>query len=185
MRNSKRVHPRKINTTRKLIQPQYDVVLMGSSIIKQWKLTQIFGLNTIKNNGISGLLTKNLFKINLNFSNPKFIILYCGGNDLRKNISHSTVIQNINKFVECLMTQYPNTKIILVSILMSPSMVNIKKEMNIVNKWYNTLSKKHPTNIIYINVNRIMNIPDYYDSDGIHLNNVGYDKLLYMVESSI
>jgi lysophospholipase L1-like esterase len=166
------------------IQPK--VVLIGSSIISRWNLTNILGFKKIKNNGISGLFTEDLFKTNLDFSNPKYIIFYCGGNDLRNNISPYIIINNINQYLEFLRKQYPNTMIILLSILISDFMKHLKKESNIISKMYKELSNKYPNNIIYINVNRKINKnPDYYDSDGIHLNRKGYDKLQNIIESHI
>ena len=162
------------------------VILIGSSIISRWNLTNILGFKKIKNNGISGLFTKDLFKTNLDFSNPKYIIFYCGGNDLRTNISPYIIINNINQYLEFLIKQYPNTKVILLSILLSDSMEHLKKESNIINKMYKELPNKYPNNIIYINVNRKFNKnPDYYDSDGIHLNRKGYDKLQNIIETHI
>ena len=161
----------------------HDVVLLGSSIISKWKLNHIFGFNKIKNNGIPGLFTKNLFKIHHDFTNPKYIIFYCGGNDLRNHISYSIIIHNTNKYIEFLMTQYPNTKIILLSVLMSPSMINIIIEP--INKWYHDIAIKYPNHFLYINVNTIMNKHDYYKSDGIHLNQIGYDKLQNTLERHI
>ena len=166
----------------------HDVVLIGSSIISRWKLYNIFGFNTIKNNGISGLLTNDLFKTRLDFSNPKYIIYYCGGNDLRHNISPYIIIHNTNKYLEFVITKYPNTIIILLSIFMSNTIIkDIQNEVNIINKWYRVISNKYQNNIIYLNVNQIMNNKtiDYYDSDGIHLYHIGYDKLKNIIESSI
>jgi lysophospholipase L1-like esterase len=158
---------------------------MGSSIISRWKLYNVFGLKRIKNNGMSGLLTNNLFKTRLNFSNPKYIIFYCGGNDLRNNISPSIIINNTNKYLEFLITKFTNTKIVLLSIFMSNKFKDIQNEISIVNKWYHDISDKYPNNIIFLNVNKKMHQTDYYDSDGIHLNHIGYNKLKNIIESSI
>jgi len=167
----------------------YDVVLIGSSIISRWKLYNIFGFKTIKNNGISGLLTNDLFKTRLDFSGPKYIIYYCGGNDLRHNISPYIIIHNTNKYLEFVITKYPNTIFILLSIFMSNTIIkDIQNEVNIINKWYRVISNKYQNNIIYLNVNQIINnnkTIDYYDSDGIHLNHIGYDKLKNIIESKI
>ena len=174
------------NDTMSISIQQPKVVLIGSSIISRWKLNHILGFKKIKNNGISGLFTKDLFKTNLDFFNPKYIIFYCGGNDLRNNISPYIINNNINQYLEFLIKQYPNTKIILLSILISDSMEHLKKESNIINKMYKELPNKYPNNIIYIDVNRKINKnPYYYDSDGIHLNRIGYDKLQNIIESYI
>lgn len=165
--------------------PHYDVVLIGSSIISRWKLYNIFGFKNIKNNGISGLLTNDLFKTHLDFSNPKYIIYYCGGNDLRYNISPYIIIHNTNKYLEFMITKYPNTIFILLSIFMSNTIIkDIQNEVNIINKWYNIISNKYQNNIIYVNVIQKIIHKDDYDSDGIHLNHIGYDKLKNIIECS-
>jgi lysophospholipase L1-like esterase len=177
----KKKRSRDRDTTTK--KSSHDIVLIGSSIISKWKLNHIFGFNKIKNNGISGLFTKNLFKTHLDFTNPKYIIFYCGGNDLRNHISSSIIIHNTNNYIEFLISQYPNTKIILLSILLSPSAENDIIEP--INKWYHDIAIKYTNHIIYINVNTKMNKHDYYKSDGIHLNQIGYDKLQNTIESHI
>lgn len=177
---------RKIKPLGKLQNYTDDVVLIGSSIISRWKLHSLFGLKNIKNNGISGLFTKNLFKTQFDFSNPKYIVFYCGGNDLRNNIFPSIIINNINKFLTSLMTQFPHTKIILLSILMSENFVNLKKinkNINIVNNWYSDFSKKNFNHFIYINLK--LDKHEFYNTDDIHLNNNGYDELKNSIETEL
>ena len=179
---------RKIESHGKQLYTNNDIVLIGSSIISKWKLDSLFGLKNIKNNGIPGLLTKKLFNTRIDFSNPKYIIFYCGGNDLRNNISPSIIINNINKFLTFLMTQFPDTQIIILSILMSENIVNlkkIKKKINIVNNWYSDFSKNNSNHFIYINLNyTLFDTLDFYNPDGIHLNKNGYDEIKNSIESN-
>uniref|UniRef100_A0A6C0BC24 Uncharacterized protein n=1 Tax=viral metagenome TaxID=1070528 RepID=A0A6C0BC24_9ZZZZ len=70
------------------------IYLIGSSIIKKWR----FPIECI-NLGINGLLTSELkesYKIDIKKSDS--VVFYCGGNDIRSNISIDQIYNNIINF---------------------------------------------------------------------------------------
>jgi lysophospholipase L1-like esterase len=146
------------------------VLLVGSSIISKYKNIMIENYNII-NNGVSGLMTSQL---NINNNDEyDYMIFYCGNNDLKKNINKNEIVSNIEKYIYKFKKQFPNTKIIILSILFSPK----NYELNLIDKIrYINNKLKNIDNIYYLNINRQLSNKKYY-SDGTHFNYMGYKKL--------
>ena len=158
------------------------LLLLGSSIIKRWKNCYINN-HEIINRGINGLVTKtlisndyltNIFKV----EKPTHIILYCGGNDLRKNFNSIITFENIKQFIQELQNVYKNAYIIIISIIKSPIMYH-ENRIEYIKHLNRELKKitKYQNNIFYIDVNRELNNSIYFQKDNLHLNNMGYDIL--------
>ena len=157
------------------------ILLLGSSIIKQWENIHIHENNQIINNGINGLLTKTLMSHSyLNditkVGKPTHIILYCGGNDLRKNIDPKIIFENLLEFIEELQSMYLNSKIIIISIIKSPIMYkkNIIDSIENINNNLKTITKTR-NNVYYMNINKELKNSIYFKKDEIHLTNAGYE----------
>jgi len=103
------------------------VFLIGSSIISKYKNVEIENYNVI-NSGISGLMTSQL-NMNNNYEYD-YMIFYCGNNDLKKNIDKKQIVANIEKFIYEFKKKFPNTNIIILSILFSPK----NHELNLIDK---------------------------------------------------
>jgi lysophospholipase L1-like esterase len=163
-----------------------NILLLGSSIIYLFK-PKIKNYNII-NNGILGLtVNKMLSKSFLNkyiISNNKYdyMIFYCGNNDLKQDISRKEIVKNIKIFINTFQELYPTTKIIIISILLSPKNyeLNLANDIQFINQHL-----KKITNILFINVNRELSHEKYYIKDNVHLNNIGYDKLNNILEQII
>ena len=71
-----------------------------------------------------------------------YIILYCGSNDLIKGVTPHIVLENINNFITDIKKFYPGSKIIIISILISPN----NRRLNLINdiNFVNTHLKKYP-----------------------------------------
>jgi len=146
------------------------VLLIGSSIISKYKNVEIENYNVI-NSGISGLMTSQL-NMNNNYEYD-YMIFYSGNNDLKKNIDKKQIVANIEKFIYEFKKKFPNTNIIILSILFSPK----NYELNLIDKIKYINSKlKKIDNIYYLNINRQLSNKKYYN-DGVHLNLIGYKKL--------
>jgi len=146
------------------------VLLVGSSIISKYKNIMIENYNII-NNGVSGLMTSQL---NINNNDEyDYMIFYCGNNDLKKNIDKKEIVTNIEKYINKFQKIFPNTKIIILSILFSPK----NYELNLIDKirYINNKLKKID-DIYYLNINRQLSNSKYF-SDDVHLNLEGYKKL--------
>jgi lysophospholipase L1-like esterase len=154
------------------------VLLVGSSIISKYKNIMIENYNII-NNGVSGLMTSQL---NINNNDEyDYMIFYCGNNDLKKNINKQEIVTNIEKYIYEFKKKFPNTNIIILSILTSPK----NYELNLIDKIrYINNKLKNIDNIYYLNINRQLSNKKYY-SDGTHFNSIGYKKLSELLNNKL
>jgi lysophospholipase L1-like esterase len=156
------------------------ILLLGSSIIRKWKNFTINQKNEeIINMGTSGLKTSNLPKYleKIPDIHPEYILFYCGGNDLLHNGNKHDVVSNIKICLDNLVIKFPKSKIIVISLIKSPIMYNGKiKDIDYINNSIRTHSKMFH-NIQYVNVNRILCNKDFFMEDGLHLNDLGYEKM--------
>ena len=167
------------------------ILLLGSSIIRNWKnFTTNYTNEEVINMGKSGLVTTNLPKYleKIPSIQPEYIMFYCGGNDLLLNINKNSAVNNLQSFLDDLLTKFPKSKIIVISLIKSPIMYNGKiNDINYINNSIRKYSKMFH-NIQYVNVNRILCNKDFFMEDGLHLNNLGYEKMnnkLYSIFTTI
>ena len=162
------------------------VLLLGSSNISRLTNCKIDNY-TVINKGIPSLLTEEMFSNSYKkkvFTNEKYeyIILYCGSNDLIKGVTPHTIIENINKFITNIKDFYPGSKIIIISILNSPNnhRLNMRNDINAVN-----IKLKKISGVKVLNLNRELSNPKYYEKDGIHLNDLAYEKLNGLLQENM
>ena len=166
------------------------ILLLGSSFIRKMNLQKLNPYDyNIVNRGISRLTTDNLFESNYisrldnnNNNSPKFIVFYCGNNDLVLGVDKKVVCDNITLFINILGGLYTNSKIIILSIIKSPRNRELRlfNQIDYINSYLCNIrshcsSSSTSSNVFYININR--QIHNHYDSDNIHLNKTGYDIL--------
>ena len=162
-----------------------NVLLFGSSIIRNWNNFTLKQVNeNIVNKGISGLHTKELLSdkvmriLELN-PQPKYLIFYCGTNDIVSNVTSLDIAYNLQKFLQKISRLYPNTTIIVLSLIKSPKLVEFGKtnQIDFVNTTLRKFCKKND-NIVFININLVLNDSNkYFLKDGFHLNSIGYKKI--------
>ena len=159
-------------------------ILLGSSIIERWPITNIKEKN-IENLGISGLISRELMEkykeILKTKTKSKNIILYIGSNDITHNISINEIYRNITEFI----LSIPKTNIIFVAILKSPDRtIQQIQQIDIINRKMREFSQKHP-NISFCNLNRELSSPNNYLSfDKKHLSEKGYSILSHHLLST-
>jgi lysophospholipase L1-like esterase len=182
----------------------HTILLVGSSIIKKWDNPPMINKKTIVlNKGMSGYITKDLISPEylktiflIKESNPQYIIIYCGSNDIRKytannlNVDYNLLdesVYNITIFIDLLRKMFKKSTIILISVIKSPIMHELNKIKNIdyFNKKlleYSNIKKK----IIYVDVNKDLNNKiKYYTEDKLHLNKNGYKIMNKIIENII
>jgi len=168
-----------------------DILLVGSSIVNRWKnIEKKFCDKKIINLGGGGMKTHELledlyFNKILNY-NPKYIIYYCGGNDIQKNFIKEYIYNNIKLFYSKINSIYgSNVKIIFLSIIKSPKKRIEKKIDNIdyVNNKIKNLCKNN--NSVYLNINRELEDIKFYKIDMNHLKIIGYNKINEKLEKYI
>ena len=168
----------------KLLSKKNLIVFYGSSSFRLWNnLNEDFKSYNILNYGFGGAFIEDCIRyFDRLFSNinPIAFVLYVGGNDLSLEYSN----RKINSLFKILLTkiksQFPNTKIICVSI--KPSYHRIEKFKKI--KKLNTIMKeelmKNGKNS-YVDIFRLfLNkdekiIKSYFVKDNLHLSKKGYE----------
>jgi lysophospholipase L1-like esterase len=160
-----------------------DILLVGSSIVNRWKnIQKKFCDKQIINLGGEGIKTNELldesyFNKILNY-NPKYIIYYCGGNDIQKNFVKEYIYNNIKLFYTKINMIYgSNVKIIFLSIIKSPKKRIEKKvdNINYINNKIKYLCKNN--NSVYLNINKELKNINFYKKDMNHLKIIGYNKI--------
>ena len=179
-----------IENQKDLIDP---IVFYGSSTIRLWKgmKNDFNGLNVI-NLGFGGALIKDLSK---NFSRlfrkikPSVIVLYLGGNDLTLGYSAEKVVKKIKKFLELVFKNYPNIKIINMSIKPSFERINDIKKIEKINSLMTAESSRNK-GLIQLNfyekiINKGVINQSLYLRDGLHFNDLGYKILVNEVKLAL
>ena len=179
-----------IENQKDLIDP---IVFYGSSTIRLWKgmKSDFNGLNVI-NLGFGGALIKDLSK---NFSRlfrkikPSVIVLYLGGNDLTLGYSAEKIVKKIRKFLELVFKNYPNIKIINMSIKPSFERINDIKKIEKINSLMTAESSRNK-NLIQLNfyekiINKGVINQSLYLRDGLHFNDLGYKILVNEVKLAL
>ena len=179
-----------IENQKDLIDP---IVFYGSSTIRLWKgmKNDFNGLNVI-NLGFGGALIKDLSK---NFSRlfreikPSVIVLYLGGNDLTLGYSAEKIVEKIKNFLELVFKNYPNIKIINMSIKPSFERINDIKKIEKINSLMTAESSRNK-NLIQLNfyekiINKGVINQSLYLRDGLHFNDLGYKILVNEVKLAL
>ncbi len=179
-----------IENQKDLIDP---IVFYGSSTIRLWKgmKSDFNGLNVIKL-GFGGALIKDLSK---NFSRlfrkikPSVIVLYLGGNDLTLGYSAEKIVEKIKNFLELVFKNYPNIKIINMSIKPSFERINDIKKIEKINSLMTAESSRNK-GLIQLNfyekiINKGVINQSLYLRDGLHFNDLGYKILVNEVKLAL
>ena len=179
-----------IENQKDLIDP---IVFYGSSTIRLWKgmKNDFNGLNVI-NLGFGGALIKDLSK---NFSRlfrkikPSVIVLYLGGNDLTLGYSAEKIVERIKNFLELVFKNYPNIKIINMSIKPSFERINDIKKIEKINSLMTAESSRNKS-LIQLNfyqkiINKGIINQSLYLRDGLHFNDLGYKILVNEVKLAL
>lgn len=173
------------------------ILLIGSSTIRKWKDFTLHGKNeqTI-NRGISELATTDLLSTKYTDyitsdirQKPKYIVFYCGINDVFDNIANKTIINNTRVFLTELHKIFPSSKIIVISLIKSPKAYNANKteDINYINNRLRDFCSIKTPYLHYVNVNKELTLStiNYFMNDGFHTNELGYEKINKKILQSI
>jgi len=182
---------------------EIELLLLGSSIIHQWTsiLPDAPMPLHITNLGIDGLTTRDLLlEIYLeskleSVPEPNVIIFYCGSND----ISHpqqsdiiEQIIENTEQILQQLQDHFPDALVVYLSILKCPGRSKFSDKIEKVNHSIRNFSKKarsekkQPSRIQFIDLNRELHAnPEFFLKDGVHLNDMGYQKINTIISKQI
>jgi lysophospholipase L1-like esterase len=173
------------------------ILLVGSSTIKKWNNFTFYLKNEqIINRGISELTTSDLLSTKyIDYitsgitRNPKYIVFYCGINDVFDNIDNKKTVKNTRVFLKELHKIFPTTRIIVISLIKSPKTYNEYKieDVNYINNRVRDFCSIKTPYLHYVNVNKELQslTTNYFTNDGFHLNELGYEKINKKIVESI
>ncbi len=133
----------------------YPGLFIGSSQITKWNLPKE---TIVKRARVS----RELSAVRLP-QHASRIVVYCGSNDILHGIDPT---ENLLRFVERLCNTYPRSEIVVLAILLSP----FAKPYHEVICRVNARNRRGlPSSVYYVNMNRTLIHPKYYQDDALHL----------------
>ena len=192
----------KINTFRVLNKYciKGGTVFVGDSITQDYNVYEFFSDLTVYNRGIGGDTTVGLLKRldeSIYALEPKRIVLLIGTNDFPLlNASCNAVYENIKKIITDIKSKLPDTEIILESIYPISKANDPKINLLSVGERDNELIQqtndllKTIEGIIYVDAYSYLkdddgNLKLDYTVEGLHLSEVGYQKITEILRKYI
>ncbi|UZR97301.1 GDSL-type esterase/lipase family protein [Chondrinema litorale] len=162
---------------------QGEILFIGSSSFTLWKnVAGYFPSKEIINRGFGGAQTRDVLfykeRLILPYQ-PSQVVIYIGENDLSVGKTASETAYSVEKLINCILQQFPNTSIVYISIKPSPSKWDLKDKMQDTNKLISA----------FIAQNKKVEFVDVWDSmldedgkppmsifleDSLHMNDKGY-----------
>lgn len=159
------------------------IVFVGSSSIKKWtSLAQDFPRHRVLNHGFGGSqMADSVFfaeRIILPYE-PRFIVVYAGGNDLNAGKKPEQVFADFRAFVEKVRAKLPQTGIAYISIAPNPKRWAQVEQVKAANALIAGYIKDQP-GLKFIDVYPRMlgpdglPLPNIFVADRLHMNAAGY-----------
>ena len=161
-----------------------DIVFLGDSLTESFDLKKYFGKNNLKNRGMSGNMTEHvLYRLEEIFNaKPAILFLMIGINDLYQGVEPEVVISNIEKILNQLQDNSPQTIIYCISILPVNeerllSFANINSKVYLVNNSLREFCLDTDCQFIDIHPDFLSHhgqMDEKFTYDGVHLTDQGY-----------
>jgi len=157
-----------------------EIIFLGNSITEMCAWNELFGMENIKNRGISGDVVNGVIDRleEVVSARPKKIFLMIGTNDLARKSSIDQILADYDKLVSLIIEKTPKTQLYLQSILPTKNQTNRNNHDIIeINKGIVALAQKY--SLTYINLHELFITSENelnmnYSFDGLHLNGQGY-----------
>jgi lysophospholipase L1-like esterase len=173
--------------------PKDAILFVGSSSIRMWKTQESFPDLTLINRGFGGAhISDVIFFVEqtvLKYNAP-IIFFYCGDNDIAGNKSPQKVLDDYKIFVQKVIENRSDTKIMFLAIKPSISRSAFWPEMDIANQLISQYSQTNDQ-LFYIDTATPMlelSSPppsDLFISDGLHLSAKGYQLWTDVVRAEL
>jgi lysophospholipase L1-like esterase len=158
------------------------VVFVGSSSIRMWKLQESFpGLDAL-NRGFGGSIlpdSVHYFDRIVAAYKPRLIVLYAGDNDVNAKHSPEAIAADFEAFLKKAHAALPRTRVIYIGIKPSIKRWNLVDQVRAANKLIQAVCKNDPF-ADFIDVDAVMlgadgkPNPDLFAPDGLHMSPAGY-----------
>jgi lysophospholipase L1-like esterase len=164
--------------------PKGAILFVGSSSIRMWKTQESFPDLTLINRGFGGAHISDVIffieQTTLKYDAP-IIFFYCGDNDIAGNKSPQQVLEDYKIFVQKVLENRSDTKIMFLAIKPSIARWGFWPEMDIANQLISQYSETND-HLFYVDTATPMlemSSPppaDLFISDGLHLSDKGYQN---------
>ncbi|WP_080906005.1 GDSL-type esterase/lipase family protein [Parabacteroides sp. Marseille-P3160] len=163
-----------------------DIIFLGNSITNGNEWGELFNNIHIKNRGISGDISEGILDRldNILRGKPKKIFLLIGINDIARNISVDSTVQNIKSIISKIQSVTPKTKLYLQSVLpvnsdfgtfaghmKSDSIKNLNEKLKSITEEYSLRYIDLYSRFVTTGTNKLN---PKYTNDGLHLMGTGY-----------
>ncbi len=159
-----------------------EIMLLGSSSIRMWKVEKWFPDLPVVNRGFGGSqIADSLFYAERIVvpRKPRVIVFYAGDNDINVGKTPKRVLADYQAFVAKIHEHLPETKIVYVAIKPSIKRWNLVKSMRKANRMIREMSSKDQL-LEYVDIDTPMIGTDgrprkeLFAEDGLHLSDGGY-----------
>jgi lysophospholipase L1-like esterase len=174
------------------------VLFVGNSLIEQGNWSVLLDNPSVVNRGMSGLSSHEIFMRykKLIDGRPKKIFFLMGINDLEQLIPEPLIMENFHRILYQLKATTPLTEVYFISVL--PINPDINTEETVVVSNNEAVDKLNLTirnftdtfGIQYVDANLILKscttpTDSLYQKDGIHLTELGYEKISDLLKSKV
>lgn len=163
-----------------------DIVFVGNSITDGGELSELFGMNNIKNRGIvSDVITGVEKRITqVTSGHPKKIFLLIGINDVSHGLQVSTMAERYARLVKKIKAQSPESQLYLQSVM--PINNDFRRYKNLrgrertiplLNKEIKRIAEENDARYVDLwpaLADKNSKLKTGYTNDGLHLNGAGY-----------
>lgn len=163
--------------------PPGTVLFVGSSSIRLWNtLAADFPDVPVLNRGFGGSQIADslvFFDQLVTPHHPRLIVFYAGTNDLTAGKSPEEVAADFREFCEKVHASRPDTRILFISILLSPARWQLREKMALANTYIAAFCSADPRRV-FVETNAAMLAPDgstrleFFVGDRLHLSPAGY-----------
>lgn len=168
-------------------KPSFKIVFLGDSITAGGKWNTYFPSHYTMNHGIGGNMTADvLHRIEPVVQNmPDKLFIMVGVNDLSNGVVQKELLDNYAKILETVQLKSPRTKVYVESVLpinvsMREQMSGHKEKIPLLNSELEKLVEK--MGYTYLDTYSVIaesgELPAKYTTDGLHLNDAGYGKIV-------
>jgi len=172
-----------------------DIVFLGNSITDGGEFAELFGMNNIKNRGISGDVVAGVSKRlrQVTGGKPAKIFLLIGINDISHNLSAEKISTDYKALIKKIRNESPDTKLYIQSIFPIDNDFQLYKKLTGKEEVVKTINKNlekiaSEEDAIFINLTPILaddktgKLKQEYTNDGLHLTGQGYKAWVRAIE---
>lgn len=180
-------YDRKVSLFELLPIEKNDIVFVGNSITDGAELQELFGINNVKNRGITSDVISGVDKrIATTLKNhPQKVFLLIGANDISHNLTADQIAAKYEALVKKMISLSPDTKFYLQGIMpinndfkRYKTMYGKEKVIKALNEKIKEIAQKY--NCTYISLTEALEDPKTgklkreFTNDGLHLTGAGY-----------